>query len=182
MNFSTLEEIKDQAKMTASLQRMKRTKAPMRFWFKARCEELENQPLLLLASPGRQVDRNLVAELSGSKSIWGRISRRGSRFVGVPKSSATPAELARLISMCGNSYNVPIPRNRIMVSTRNEVRAFEAVRASVVGLRSVTGATPFFFRERCESLNKGPALMLKNAAPLQARVSESSASVMEDEV
>jgi hypothetical protein len=55
-----------------------------------------------------------------------------------------------------------------MVSTRQEIRAFEAVRESVFGLRGVTGATPFFFRERCEGLNKGPALMLKNAAPLLA--------------
>ena len=168
MNFSTLDEIKDPAKMTASLQRMKRTKQSMHFLFKARCEELENQPLLLLASPGRKVDRGLVNELSGSKSIWGRIKRRGAMFVFVPKSPASRTELVRLIASCGNAYNVPIPRNRILVSTAAEMKAYDAVRASVQRLRGVTSPTRFFFRERCVALNKKPALVLKNEAPLRA--------------
>lgn len=168
MNFSTVEEIKDPAKMTASLQRMKRTKQSMHFLFKARCEELENQPLLLLASPGRKVDRTLVSELSGSRSVWGRIKRRGDTLVFVPKAGANREELVRLIAVCGNAHNVPIPRRNILVSSEAELKAYEAVVASVHRLRSVTTSTRFFFRERCTALNKGAALMLGKEAPLRA--------------
>lgn len=159
--FETVEDVKNSNAMKAALAVLKRLNRPAEFMFKARCEVLDRDPLLLLASPGTKVDRTLAKALKdGSKTIYGQVRRRGTTLVFSPRGQRpNKKEMVRLIAKVGRQNQVTLPLSRIIVTTQLESRAINAIEASMRRLGRISKPTPFIFNARWEPL-RGPAFLL----------------------
>ncbi|MEL6342299.1 MAG: hypothetical protein AAFV53_04155 [Myxococcota bacterium] len=163
MNFESLEDVQDPAKIKASLSRLKRISSPARFMFKSRSKILDGQPLLLLASPGRRVSRALAEELKeGSATVWGEVIRVGQLLLFTRQKGGRPPkkEMTRLISQLGREAGVALPQRNIAVVTPLEFRAVSAMERSLRQVRRVRKPAPFIINPRWAALGGNPAFIM----------------------
>lgn len=159
-NFETVADVKNPQNMQNAFALLRRLPGTAEFMFKARCEVLERQPLLILAKPGTKVDRNLAKELrEGSKTVYGKVRRRGQTLLFSPRGAANKGEMKRLISKVGQENGVTITRKNLIITTPLEAGAITAMEDSLRILNRIKKPLPFIFNPRWGVLN-GPAFIL----------------------
>ena len=164
MNFQSVEEVQNKAEMTRSLKWLMRIRRPANFLFKHECERLDKQPLLLLASPGRKVDRSLAQELkSGGRPVWGQVRRKGRKLTFITRGRANKNLMTRKLLALGSTHSVPLKRKDILILTDAEGRAVMAIERSVQKVARVRKPTEFVFKGRVDALGGGSALLLSNS-------------------
>ena len=158
--FETVADVQDEQTMKASLALLRRLPGTAEFMFKARCEALKRKPLLLLAKPGTKVDRNLAKDLrEGSKTVYGKVRRRGNTLLFSPRGAANKDEMKRLIARIGKDNGVTLSAKNLIITTQLEAGALAAMEESLRILSRIKKPLPFVFNPRWGVLD-GPAFLL----------------------
>lgn len=124
MTFKTLEDIQDKAKMKDALKGLRRLRRPAPFLFKARCEALGGDPLLLVSGPGRRLSATVVRAVRlGTLSIRGTVCREDSRLVFTTTANVNKPQMAKLISRVGAQNGANLPLTRIEIRTPKDAKA-----------------------------------------------------------
>ena len=123
MSFKTLDEMKDIKQMTASLKRLRKMRRQTAFLFKARCDALEDAPLLWVSAPGRRLNAQLVKDVKlGTRSIRGTVCRDGGKLVFTTRSEVNKDKMARVIARIATKHSANIPLKRIQILTPKDQR------------------------------------------------------------
>ncbi len=118
IHFKSIEDLTDTAQMKAAIKQLRRQSKPAAFAFKARCEALGGEPLLILAPPGRRVDPGLLRQVrSGSRTVTGVVQREGQELVFTVEEQVSTKRMATLIAKVAAACKARIPRRRIRIVT-----------------------------------------------------------------
>jgi hypothetical protein len=122
MSFKTLEDVQDRAKMKASLKSLRRLKRPTPYLFKARCDAMDGDPLLLVSTPGKKLSATLIKEVRlGTRSVRGTVCREGSKLVFTTKSNVNKPQMAKFIARIGTKNAANLPLQRIEIVTPKDL-------------------------------------------------------------
>lgn len=123
MSFKTLDEMKDIQQMKASLKRLRKMRRQTAFLFKARCDALDDAPLLWVSAPGRRLNAQLIKDVKlGTRSIRGTVCRDGGRLVFTTRSEVNKDKMARVIARIATKHSANIPLKRIQILTPKDQR------------------------------------------------------------
>jgi hypothetical protein len=123
MSFKTLDEMKDIQQMKASLKRLRKMRRQTAFLFKARCDALDDAPLLWVSAPGRRLNAQLIKDVKlGTRSIRGTVCREGGKLVFTTRSEVNKDKMARVIARIATKHSANIPLKRIQILTPKDQR------------------------------------------------------------
>ena len=123
--FKTVEDLRDQGLMQRAIKRLRRQKKPSAFLFKARCAAMDGEPVLVLAPPGKPINRALMRPVRvGTLSIKGSVQREGHDLVFTTETEVNKQRMIMLLAKIGE-------QNQARAEGKIKLLAFEILIAEV---------------------------------------------------